>query len=78
MMGATMKDWDKDSDQEEPEMHSGGRAGESDSDWQHTQRLNTPGFDAFRESIYSVNLIMGNYVDLQVIPFTFYRHICSC
>ncbi|XP_035517338.1 RRP15-like protein isoform X2 [Morone saxatilis] len=32
MMGATMKDWDKDSDGEEPNTHSGGKAEESDSD----------------------------------------------
>lgn len=32
MMGATMKDWDKDSDKEEPGTHSGGGVGESDSD----------------------------------------------
>ncbi|KAE8288326.1 RRP15-like protein Ribosomal RNA-processing protein 15 [Larimichthys crocea] len=31
MMGATMKDWDKDSDKEEPDTHSGG-VEESDSD----------------------------------------------
>ena len=31
MMGATMKDWDKDSDGEEPNA-SGGRVEESDSD----------------------------------------------
>ncbi|KAM9353156.1 RRP15-like protein [Symphorus nematophorus] len=33
MMGATMKDWDKDSDREEPDAQAGGRAAEeSDSD----------------------------------------------
>lgn len=32
MMGATMKDWDKDSDREEADVHSGGRMEESDSD----------------------------------------------
>ncbi|XP_051263079.1 RRP15-like protein [Dicentrarchus labrax] len=32
MMGATMKDWDKDSDGEEPNTHSGGKAEESHSD----------------------------------------------
>ncbi|XP_070767808.1 RRP15-like protein [Enoplosus armatus] len=32
MMGATMKDWDKDSDGEEADTHSGGGAEESDSD----------------------------------------------
>lgn len=32
MMGATMRDWDKDSDREEADPHTGGGAEESDSD----------------------------------------------
>lgn len=32
MMGATMKDWDKDSDGEEADPHSGGGGEERDSD----------------------------------------------
>lgn len=32
MMGGTMKDWDKDSDTEEPDTHSQGQVEESDSD----------------------------------------------
>lgn len=32
MMGATMKDWDKDSDREQPDTHSQGGMEESDSD----------------------------------------------
>lgn len=32
MMGAAMKDWDKGSDQEEPDEHCGTGEGESDSD----------------------------------------------
>ena len=32
MMEATMKDWDKDSDREEADPHTGGRLGSSDSD----------------------------------------------
>lgn len=32
MMGATMKDWDKDSDREEPDVRSRGAGEESESD----------------------------------------------
>lgn len=59
MMGATMKDWDKDSDREEADTHSGWAVGESDSDWQTPsiqKGLCAAGCDAFRDSLGNRNL----------------------